>query len=556
LNPQEKGVRHQAKCFVLAAALMLMIARANAQQFEIMEASIAEIHHGLQSGELTCHSLVEQYLDRIKAYDQQGPTINAMLYVNPKALDEADAMDRQFKDRQLKDRQLKDRQFKDKQLKLDTKHGTQLRTQLKPLQCIPVVLKDNFDTADMPTTGASLALKGMQPTKDAFVVARLRENGALILGKTNMHELALGAGLTVSSLGGQTKNPYELSRTPGGSSGGTGAALAANFATVGTGSDTANSIRSPSSANSLVGFRPTRGLISRAGVIPVSFTQDAVGPLARNVADIAVMLDVMAGYDPDDPVTAFGIGKIPATYTSSLDPNGLKGARLGVLRTLFGNGPEHQEVNRVMANALEALKKQGAILVEIDDTAFDTGKLNSVLDVQKYEYKFELNNYLKAQPDAPVHSLAELIASGKYHKGSLEKFLASAESYENGLNEPDYKDRRVKIDDLRVRLANAMAKNDVVALVYPHQKRLPVMIGEPAQVERNGILAALTGFPAITVPAGFSTPTESAPIGVPVGTEFLGPPFSEPQLLRIAYGFEQATHARKPPQSTPALKGR
>jgi len=332
--------------------------------------------------------------------------------------------------------------------------------------------------------------------------------------------------------------------------------LTANFATVGTGSDTVNSIRSPASANSLVGIRPTRGLISRAGVIPVSFTQDAAGPLARTVADVTVMLDVMAGYDPDDPVTALGIGRIPATYTASLDRDGLKSARLGVLRTLFGSGPDHEEVNRVMANALEALKQQGAVLVDIEDAALDTGKLNSDLDVQKYEYKFDLNNYLKAQPDPPVHSLAELIASGKYHKASLEKFLASAESYENGLNEADYKDRRVKINDLQVRLANLMAKNDVVALVYPHQKRLPVMIGEAVQAERNGILAVLAGFPAITVPAGFSTPTEGAPIGVPVGIEFLGQPFSEPQLLRFAYGFEQATHARKPPQSAPPLNGR
>ena len=520
-------MRHEAKFFVLSVAVMLMVPSAAPQQFHLMETSIDEIHRGFKSGTLTCHSLVQQYLDRIKAYDQQGPTLNAMLYVNPKALEQADAMDMQLK------------------------RGAKL----KPLQCIPVVLKDNFDTADMPSTGASLALKGMQPSKDAFTVARLRQNGALILGKTNLHELAL-FGLTASSLGGQTRNPYELSRTPGGSSGGTGAALAANFATVGTGSDTVNSIRSPSSANSLVGIRPTRGLISRAGVIPVSFTQDAVGPLARTVADVAVMLDVMAGYDPDDPVTALGIGKIPATYTASLERNGVKDARIGVLRTLFGTGPEHQEVNRVMANALDALKKQGAILVDIEDAALDTGKLVTDLDVQKYEYKFDLNNYLKAQPDPPVHSLAELIASGKYHKPSLEKFLASAEGYENGLNEPDYKDRRVKIDDLRVRLANLMAKNDVAALVYPHQKRLPVMIGEPLQAERNGILATLAGFPAITVPAGFSTPTESAPIGVPVGIEFLGPPFSEPQLLQIAYGFEQATHARRPPQSTPPLKGR
>jgi len=317
-----------------------------------------------------------------------------------------------------------------------------------------------------------------------------------------------------------------------------------------------NSIRSPASANSLVGIRPTRGLISRAGVIPVSFTQDAAGPLARTVADAAVMLDVMAGYDPDDPVTALGIGRIPATYTASLNRNGLKGAHIGVLRNLFGSGPDHHEVNRVMANALEALKQQGAILVDIDDPAFDTGKLNSDLDVQKYEYKLQLNNYLKAQPNPPMHSLAELIASGKYDKASLEKFLASAERYEDGLNEPDYKDRRIKVDDLRVQLANLMAKNNVVALLYPHQKRLPVMIGDMNQAERNGILSALAGFPAITIPAGFSTPTETAAIGVPVGIEFLGPPFSEPQLLQIAYGFEQATHARKPPPSTPPLNGR
>lgn len=505
-----------------------MVSSADGQQFQLMDASINEIHRGLQSGKLTCRSLVQQYLDRITEYDQQGPALNAMLYVNPKVLEQADAMDKQLK------------------------RGTKL----KPLQCIPVVLKDNFDTADMPTTGASLALKGMRPTNDAFTVARFRQNGALILGKTNMHELAVGAGVTASSLGGQTKNPYELSRTPGGSSGGTGAALAANFATVGTGTDTINSIRSPASANSLVGIRPTRGLISRAGVIPVSFMQDTAGPLARTVTDAAVMLDVMAGYDPDDPVTALGIDRIPATYTASFDRNGLKGTRIGVLRTLFGSSPDHQEVNRVIANALEALKKQGAILVDVEDAAFDTGKLNSDLDVQKYEYRFQLNNYLKAQPNPAVHSLAELIASGKYHKASLENFLASAESYENGLNEPDYEDRRVKIDDLRVQLANLMEKNSLVALLYPHQKRLPVMIGEMNQAERNGILAALAGFPAVTVPAGFSTPTGSAPIGVPVGIEFLGLPFSEPLLLQITYGFEQATHARKPPQSTPPLNGR
>ena len=401
VNPGRKSVRLQTKILVLAVGVFLMAANAFGQQFQLMEASISDIHRAMQSGKLTCRSLVQQYLDRINAYDQQGPAINAMLYVNPKALEQAEAMDKAFK------------------------RGAKL----KPLQCIPLVLKDLFDTADMPTTGGSLALKGMQPAEDAFTVARLRQAGALILGKANLHELAL-TGITVSSLGGQTKNPYELTRTPGGSSGGTGAALAANFATVGTGSDTVNSIRSPSSANSLVGIRPTRGLISRAGVIPCSFTQDAVGPITRTVADAAVVLDVMAGYDPDDPVTALGVGKIPATYTSFLDRTALKGARIGVLRTLFGTGPDHQEVNRVMASALEVLRQQGAILVDVDDAAFDTGKLVTDLDVQKWEFKYVFNNYLKTVPNPPVHSLAELIATGNYHKPTLEKFLASAESPE------------------------------------------------------------------------------------------------------------------------------
>src|SRR5580692_1669407 len=224
--------------------------------FQLMETSIEEIHKAMLAGTLTCHELVQQYLDRIRAYDQQGPTLKSMLYVNPRSLQQADAMDQEFK-----------------------------RThKLKPLSCIPIVLKDNFDTADMPTTAGSLMMKGAQPDKDAFAVKKLRDAGALILGKANLQEFASG-GISVSSLGGQVKNPYDLTRTPGGSSGGTGAAIAANFAAAGTGSDTGGSIRSPSSANSLVGIRPTRGLISRDGIIPVSPTQDTIGPMTRNVAD-------------------------------------------------------------------------------------------------------------------------------------------------------------------------------------------------------------------------------------------------------------------------------
>ena len=271
--------------------------------FRLMETSIADVHKAMLAGTLTCRGLVQQYLDRIHAYDQQGPAVNSMLYLNPASLDEADAFDREF----------------------------QNTHRLKPLACIPIVLKDNFDTADMPTSAGSILLKDARPEKDAFAVKRLRDAGVIILGKANMQEFASG-GISVSSLGGQVKNPYDLTRTPGGSSGGTATAVASNFVTAGTGSDTGGSIRSPASADNLVGLRPTRGLISRDGIVPVSFTQDTIGPITRNVADTAKMLDVMAGYDPNDPVTAFNVGNISEDL-HGISPEWIEGgARLGVLK--------------------------------------------------------------------------------------------------------------------------------------------------------------------------------------------------------------------------------
>jgi amidase len=492
--------------------------------FELMEASISDIHRAMKSGRVSCRSLVRQYLDRIAAYDQQGPALNAILHVNPRALQDADELDKKFR-----------------------KSGF-----VGPLHGIPVVLKDNYDTADLPTTAGCAAMAGAQPAKDAAVVSKLRQAGALILAKANLHELALG-GVTVSSLGGQTKNPYDLARTPGGSSGGTAAALAANFATVGTGSDTVNSLRSPGSANSVVGFRPTDGLISRAGVVPVSFTQDAVGPITRTVTDAATMLDVMAGYDPNDPITAFSVSHTPKTYTAFLDHQGLRGARIGMLRTLFGTGPQHAEVNKVMAAAVEAMREQGAVIVDVSDPTLDTATLIANMDVQIYEYQTVINEYLRSPTEnAPVHSLADIVASGKFTPANAS-FLKSALNHPDGLNELDYKNRRLAIDALKQRVADLMAKNRLDAVAYPHQKVLPVPIGQTNQAERNGILGSLSGCPAITVPAGFSTATASAPLGVPVGIEFLGRPWSEPQLIKIAYGFEQATKARKLPESTPPL---
>jgi Asp-tRNA(Asn)/Glu-tRNA(Gln) amidotransferase A subunit family amidase len=506
---------------------LLLIPRADCapdRTFHLMETSIANIHQAMQAGTLTCRSLVQQYLDRIQAYDQQGPAINSMLYINPGSLEQADAFDKEF----------------------------QRTHKLKPLGCVPIVLKDNFDTADMPTTAGAVTLKGAQPDKDAFAVKRLREAGAIILGKANLQEFASG-GISVSSLGGQVKNPYDLTRTPGGSSGGTGAAVAANFAAAGTGSDTGGSIRSPASATNLVGLRPTRGLISRDGIVPVSFTQDTIGPMTRNVSDLAILLDAMAGYDPNDPVTALSVGNIPETYAAFLQ-NGLKGARLGVLTNLLGTGPEYEEVNKVVAKAIAALQEQGAVIVRLEDPALDTAMLTAKFRLNEPEFKAALNHYLQQQgPHVPVHSLAEVIASGQYHKPTLEKFFAAAESYEDGPNSADYKDRRMRMDEVRIEVADLMARNSLDALVYPHQKCLVLPIGATFQKDRNGIVAALAGFPAIEVPAGFSTPTADAPLGVPVGLEFLGRAWAEPELIKLAFGFEKATHLRKPPVSTPAL---
>jgi len=510
---------------LLLAFLLVPVARSSPDRsFHLMETSIVDIHRALQAGTLTCHDLVQQYLDRIKTYDQQGPELKAILYINPQSLQQADAMDQEFK-----------------------------RThKLKPLGCIPIVLKDNFDTADMPTTAGSLTLKGAQPERDAFAVKGLREAGALILGKANMSEFATG-GISASSLGGQVKNPYDLTRTPGGSSGGTGAAVAANFATVGTGSDTGGSIRSPSSATNLVGLRPTRGLISRDGIVPVSFTQDTIGPMTRNVADAAAVLDAMVGYDSNDPVTALSVGNVPKTYTAFLQ-NGLKGARLGVLTNALGHGAEYEEVNKVMAKAIDALKAQGAVIVPVEDQVLDIDTLTKDFRMNEPEFKAALNHYLQQQgTHVPVHSLAEIIASGQYYKPTLEKFFSITEAYEDGPNSADYKDRRMKMDQIRIEVADLMARNQLDALVYPHQKCLVLPIGATFQKDRNGVIAALTGFPAIEVPAGFSTPTANAPIGVPVGIEFLGRAWAEPELFKLAFGFEQATHFRKPPASTPAL---
>jgi Asp-tRNA(Asn)/Glu-tRNA(Gln) amidotransferase A subunit family amidase len=510
------------RCIPLAAACFATLSTPIlASDFKVEEATIPAIEQAFREHRLTCHDLVKTYLDRIAAYDKQGPKLNAILTPNGQALAEADRRDAAF-----------------------AKKGP-----VGPLHCVPVVLKDNYNTGDLPTTGGSQSLEGAQPSKDAFVVAQLRKAGAIVLAKTNMHEFAL-SGTTVSSLGGQTLNPYDLTRTPGGSSGGTGVAVAANLAMAGTGSDTVNSIRSPASANSLVGVRPTHGLLSLNGIMPVSSTQDAIGPLARHVVDVAAMLQVMAAADPADPQT----GRHPhPNYVSSLRTDALKGTRIGVLRVMFGSKPEHQEVNAVMERALAAMTKAGAILVDLAAPDLDADKLIAQNDVQKYEFKAVMDRYLATIPNAPIKTADAIYAGGRYNHPTLESFLKSATAFKDGLSEADYKVRLERDAKTSEALKKMMDENRLDAVVYPLQKRLVVPVSELSQADRNGILASVTGFPAITVPAGFSEPTATAPLGVPVGMDILGKPWSEAKLLSIAYSSEQAMRFRRSPVSAPPL---
>ena len=494
-----------------------------AKPFDLEEATVASVHAAFQAGTLTCAALVRQYLERIAAYDQQGPALRALITVNPDAMQIAAEMDRQYQ----------------------ANPGL-----VGPLHGIPIILKDNFNTADMPTTGGSVAMRHSQPGADAFTVARMRQAGALILAKANLQEFARG-GVSISSLGGQVLNPYDLTRTAGGSSGGTGAAIAANFAVLGTGSDTGQSIRSPASANSLVGIRPTRGLVSRAGVMPNSQTQDEVGPITRTVEDAARLLDVMVGFDPQDPITALGLGKPPASYTQALRPDVLRGARLGVMTNLYGKEARHAEVNAVMERSIASMQALGATIVRFELPIYD--QLAQTVGTDRFEARTVFERYLaELGPGAPVTSFRQLVDS-KTASPDIQKTLEAEIAVEDGMQTAAYKDRTLSRETLRIAVAAKMAELQLDAILYPLQRVLVSAAGQPDQPERNGALSHGTGFPAVTFPAGFSTPTATAPIGVPVGAELLGGDYSEARLLALAYAYEQAAKVRQPPRSTPPL---
>lgn len=506
------------------------------EAFDTREATVDSVHNALFSGISSCRGIVSSFLSRIEAFN---PTINAIISLSPNALSIADAMDRQ----------------------ISSGNAT------GSLFCIPVLLKDNYDTVEMNTTGGCLDLAGNKPTADAPVVKALKEAGAIILGKTNLHELAL-EGLSVSSLGGQTINPYDHTRTPGGSSGGTGAAIATSFAVFGTGkhdrgsdvlcvlilpgTDTVNSLRSPASANSLFSVRPTRGLISRAGIIPISYTQDTIGPIARNVKDLAIALTVMStvGYDSNDNATALiPTSSVGVDYSKSTYGGSLKGLRLGSLEGFFNRtaSNETSPVNDIMDHMVSVLEAAGAVVVSINNTIYNATAI-AALDVQTSEYRQEMETYLK------MSSLLGTSPSDLDELYNSSKFLVIPGQYsyvntalKSSTSNSSYAPTKLGIQNLTTALRSTFSLNTLDAMIYPEQKNLVVKIGSPSQSGRNGILAALTGFPVVTVPAGFSQPTLDAPMGVPVGMEILGKPWTESKLLNIAAHISDLTHVRRMP---------
>ena len=481
--------------------------------FEVHEQSILDLQAAQTAGKVTARGLVESYLARIQAYDQGGPRLNAIVMINPRAREDADALDRERAEKGARG----------------------------PLHGIPVLIKDNYDTADMPTSGGSLALATLQPSADAFQVRKLREAGAVILGKTTMHELASGI-TNISSLTNQTRNPYDLYRTPGGSSGGTGAAIGASFAAAGMGSDTCGSIRIPAANQNLVGLRGTHGLSSRSGVMPLSSTQDIAGPLARSVTDLAIMLDATVGADPADAITKDSAGHIPKSYRDALVDGGLKGARIGALRSLWGNAGEDAEVTGIINKALDGMKAQGAEVVDIavpglDDLLRESSVIND-------EFKFDLMAYLAKQPNAPVKSLGDVIERGLHHE-ALDTQFRLRNAPEKRETE-HYRQALIKRRAARAAVLATLEEQRIDVLAYPTLRRKPAAIGDP-QVGTNCQLSATTGLPAISIPGGFTTD------GLPVGLELLGGAWTEATLLKYAYAWEQATKPRRAPFSTPPL---
>ena len=497
--------------------------------FALEEATIADLQSAMAAGRMTARSITQQYLDRIAQLDRKGPTLRHVLETNPDALSIADSLDRERKVGKVRG----------------------------PLHGIPILLKDNIDTADrMTTTAGSWALAGSIPLQDAFIAARLRAAGAILLGKTNLSEWANFRSSHSSSgwsgRGGQAKNPYVLDRNPCGSSSGSGGAVSANLSALAIGTETDGSIVCPSSANGVVGIKPTLGLVSRAGIIPIAHSQDTAGPMARTVRDAAILLGVIAGVDPRDSATAASNGRGQGDYTQSLDANGLRGARIGVVRKHFGF---NDEVDALMTRAIEVMKQQGAVIVDPVEIVTEGKFDDTEFDVLLYEFKADLNSYLAGLgPKAPVRTLQDIINYNEAHKNQEMPFFGQdimlKAQAKGPLTEKAYLDALANDQKLSREqgIDAAMDKNKLDALITP--------TGEPAWITDlitgdhfgggYSTASAVAGYPHITVPAGFTH-------NLPVGISFFGRAYSEAALIKIAYAYEQATKNRKPPTFIPTL---
>jgi amidase len=496
--------------------------------FELDEITIADLQAGMASGKFTARSITEKYLARIEEIDKQGPALNSVIEINPDALAIADALDQERKANHLRG----------------------------PMHGIPVLIKDNIDTADrMQTTAGSLALLGSKPTRDSFVAQKLRESGAVILGKTNLSEWANIRSSHSSSgwsgRGGQTTNPYALDRNPCGSSSGSGAAISASLCAVAVGSETDGSIVCPASANGIVGIKPTLGLISRSGIIPIAHSQDTAGPMARTVRDAAILLGALAGVDPRDTATATSAGKAEADYTKFLDPHGLRGARIGVARKYFGSNDAQDQL---MNNLIADMKRQGADIVDPADLPTHGKFDDTEFLVLLYELKADLNAYLAARPGAPG-SLKDIIDFNESNRDKEMPYFGqdifikaeakgplTSKEYTDALEANHRLSRKEGIDAV-------MDQFHLDAIMAPTAG--PAWLTDLANgdhaVGGSSNAAAVAGYPDITVPAGFV-------FGLPVGISFFGRAWSEPTLLKIAYGFEQTIQARRPPRFRPTLK--
>jgi Asp-tRNA(Asn)/Glu-tRNA(Gln) amidotransferase A subunit family amidase len=491
--------------------------------FRVEETTIAQIHDAMRAGRLTCRALVDAYLRRIDAYDKNGPALNAIVLTNPDAQKQADDLDHRY-----------------------ARGGF-----VGPLHCVPAIVKDNFETIGLQSAAGSLSLKGFVSNKDAFQVKRIKEAGAIVLAKSNMAEFAFSPYETVNSLlPGYTRNPYALDRVTAGSSGGTAAAIAANFGAIGLGSDTGNSIRGPASHQALAGIRSTMGLTSRAGVVPLSLLADIAGPITRTLEDAVAVFQVIAGEDPDDPVTAASRGRTVPNYAQSLVRDGLKGARIGILRQAYERDTTDLEIVDVFLAAIEDLRRAGATIVDPARVELD--------DVRRLPgggscggFKYDINRYLAAQGDrAPVHTLEEIIKSRRFHPSIETRLRSAQDGSENGPDTPACKAEADYRDRFRAAVLKTMDSLKLDAFVYPTWSNPPRLIGDlnTPHGDNSQVFSPTTGWPAIQVPMGHTRGT------LPAGITFFGRAWSEPTLIKLAYAYEQATHHRHPPASTPPLR--